>query len=86
MEIGQEQIVRITEDMLVTVPEGSYQVDISYNGGGGTKNVVINRNEETALDLSLIHILTLPTNREVGESGVVGVSEPHSCEEVETGR
>lgn len=34
LEIGQTQIVRITEDMLVTVPEGSYQVDISYNGGG----------------------------------------------------
>ena len=34
LEIGQTQIVRITEDMLVvTVPEGSYQVDISYNGG-----------------------------------------------------
>ena len=47
LEIGQTQIVRITEDMLVTVPEGSYQVDISCSGGGGTKYVVINRNEET---------------------------------------
>ena len=37
LEIGQTQIVRITEDMLVTVPEGSYQVDISCRGGGGTK-------------------------------------------------
>ena len=56
LEIGQEQIVRITEDMLVTVPEGSYQVDISYNGGGGTKNVVINRNEETALDIGDLEV------------------------------
>lgn len=56
LEIGQTQIVRITEDMLVTVPEGSYQVDISYNGGGGTKNVVINRNEETALDIGDLEV------------------------------
>ena len=56
LEIGQEQIVRITEDMLVTVPEGSYQVDISYNGGGGTKSVVINRNEETTLDIGDLEV------------------------------
>lgn len=56
LEIGQIQIVRITEDMLVTVPEGSYQVDISYNGGGGTKNVVINRNEETTLDIGDLEV------------------------------
>ena len=56
LEIGQTQIVRITEDMLVTVPEGSYQVDISYNGGGGTKNVVINRTEETTLDIGDLEV------------------------------
>ena len=56
LEIGQTQIVRITEDMLVTVPEGSYQVDISYNGGGGTKDVVINRNEETTLDIGDLEV------------------------------
>ncbi len=56
LEIGQTQIVQITEDMLVTVPEGSYQVDISYNGSGGTKNVVINRNEETTLDIGDLEV------------------------------
>lgn len=56
LEIGQTQIVRITEDMLVTVPEGSYQVNISYNGGGGMKNVVINRNEETTLDIGDLEV------------------------------
>ena len=40
----------------MTVPEGSYQVDISYNGGGGTKNVVINRNEETTLDIGDLEV------------------------------
>lgn len=56
IEIGQKQIQRITEDMLLTVAEGSYQVNISHNGGGGTKNVVINRNEETTLDIGDLEI------------------------------
>lgn len=51
IEIGQSQIRQITQDMLLTLPEGSYEVNISHKGGGGTKNVVINRNEETTLDI-----------------------------------
>lgn len=56
IEIGQSLIKRITEDMLLTVPEGSYQVNISHNGSGGIKNVVINRNEETTLDIGDLKI------------------------------
>lgn len=56
IEIGQTQIQRITEDMLLTVPEGNYQVNISNKGGGGTKTVVINRNEETCLDIGDLEI------------------------------
>lgn len=56
IEIGQSRIQRITEDMLLLVPEGSYQVNISHNGGGGIKSVVINRNEETTLDIGDLEI------------------------------
>jgi hypothetical protein len=56
IEIGQSQIQKITEDMLLTVPEGSYQVNISNKGGGGIKTVVINRNEETCLDIGDLEI------------------------------
>lgn len=56
IEIGQTQIQRITEDMLLTVPEGNYQVNISNKGGGGTKTVVINRNEETCLDIGDLEV------------------------------
>ncbi len=56
IEIGQTQIQRITEDMLLTVPEGSYQVNISNKGGGGIKTVVISRNEETTLDIGDLEI------------------------------
>lgn len=56
IEIGQEQIQRITEDMLLVVPEGSYKVNISHRGGGGIKSAVINRNEETVLDIGDLEI------------------------------
>ena len=56
IEIGQSQIQKISEDMLLTVPEGSYQVNISHNGSGGTKSVIINRNEETTLDIGDLEV------------------------------
>lgn len=56
IEIGQAAIQRITDNMLVLVPEGSYQVNISHKGGGGIKSVVINRNEETVLDIGDLEI------------------------------
>ncbi|MDE5589556.1 MAG: PEGA domain-containing protein [Acetatifactor sp.] len=56
IEVGQTLIRRITEDMLLLVPEGSYQVNISNKGGGGIKSVTINRNEETTLDIGDLEI------------------------------
>lgn len=61
IEIGQSTIRRITEDMLLVVPEGSYQVNISHRGGGGIKSVVINRNEETALDIGDLEVAEVQT-------------------------
>ncbi|MCM1058087.1 MAG: PEGA domain-containing protein [Firmicutes bacterium] len=56
IEIGQTEIRRITEDMLLVVPEGNYQVNISNRGGGGVKSVTISRNEETTLDIGDLEI------------------------------
>lgn len=56
IEVGQSLIQHITEDMILTIPEGSYQVNISHNGNSGIKNVVINRNEEVVLDIGDIEI------------------------------
>ncbi len=56
IEVGQSVIQRITEDMLLPVPEGSYQVSISNKGGGGVKSVIINRNEETTLDIGDLEV------------------------------
>ena len=47
---------RITEDMLLVVAEGDYQVNISHKGGGGVKSVRVDRNQETLLDISDLEI------------------------------
>ena len=56
IEVGQSKISRIEEDMLLTVPEGSYEVLISHNGGGGTKKVTIARNQEVTLDIGDLEV------------------------------
>lgn len=56
MEIGQSSIRRIEEDMLLTVPEGHYQIKLSKRGGGGTKEVTIRRGEETTLDVGDLEV------------------------------
>ena len=52
IEVGQKVIQKIEEGMLLTVPEGEYEVYISHSGIEGTKQVSIKRNEETKLDVS----------------------------------
>lgn len=52
IEVGQSLIKEITEGMLLTVPEGTYDVEVSHKNYNGVKRVVINRNEETILELS----------------------------------
>ncbi len=56
IEVGQTTIQRITEDMLLVVAEGEYQVNISHKGGGGIKSVRIDRNQETVLDIGDLEI------------------------------
>lgn len=59
IEVGQSKITTITKDMLLTVPEGAYQVVISHNGGGGTKQVTINRNQEVSLDIGDLEVVRI---------------------------
>lgn len=56
IEIGQSNIWRITEDMLLPVTEGSYSILVSKEGNTGKKSAVIHRNEETILDISDLEI------------------------------
>lgn len=51
IEVGSFTIVPITENMLLTVPEGTYDISVSHGGSGGTKSVTICRNEEHTMDV-----------------------------------
>ena len=42
----------VSEDMLLDVPEGEYDLVVSYKGRGGTKHVVVKRGQETTVDVS----------------------------------
>ncbi len=51
IEVGSGMIVPITENMLLTVPEGSYDVSVSGEAGHGTMPVTIYKNQEQTLDI-----------------------------------
>lgn len=56
IEVGQSMITKIKEGMLLTVPEGEYQIHLSVEGGSGTKNVSIARNQEVTLDIGDLEV------------------------------
>lgn len=51
LEIGSV-IKPISEDMLVLVPEGNYEMRITYHGRGGSKPVKIVRDKETRINVA----------------------------------
>lgn len=56
IEIGQEMIKVLTEDMLIPVKEGSYDIKVSNKGYVGRESVEVFRDKETILDLSKIEV------------------------------
>ncbi len=56
IEVGNRIIRSITEDMLLTVPEGAYEVLVSNDGISDVKTVTIGRNQEVTLDLGDIDV------------------------------
>lgn len=56
IEIGQSIIKPVEEDMLLTVPEGDYNVRLSRKGNIGELEIRIKRDKETEADLSKIDI------------------------------
>ncbi|NLL76819.1 MAG: PEGA domain-containing protein [Clostridiales bacterium] len=52
IEVGQSVICQITEDMLLVVPEGTYDVHLTAAGIDETKKVTVYRNQEVTLDVS----------------------------------
>ncbi len=56
IEVGGAVIREVTEDMLLAVPEGSYQVVLSNEGVSCIKEVTIERDKEVVLDVGDIEI------------------------------
>lgn len=56
IEVGNRVIRQITEDMLLVVPEGRYQVALSNNGVGCVKEIIVERNKEIVLDVGDVEI------------------------------
>lgn len=51
IEIGNAVVQKVSENMLLVVPEGEHQVVISNKGTSGTKDILVRRNVETELDV-----------------------------------
>lgn len=56
VEIGQKIIRKITEDMLIVVPEGKLTVKVSHNGSSAVQEITFPKNEEIAWDLGDVEI------------------------------
>ncbi|MDE6604224.1 MAG: PEGA domain-containing protein [Lachnospiraceae bacterium] len=56
IEVGNSVIRPITEDMLLTVPEGSYQVVLTNKNVGCVKEITVERDKEVVLDVSDLEI------------------------------
>lgn len=64
IEVGQTLISQIAPDMLLTIPEGTYTVRLTSEGIDETRDITIERDKVTSLDLGDIEI-------PIPESGVV---------------
>lgn len=56
IEVGQAVIQQISQNMLITVPEGSYSVILTTDEITETRQITIERNKETVLDLGDIEV------------------------------
>ncbi|WP_408069693.1 PEGA domain-containing protein [Butyrivibrio sp. JL13D10] len=56
IELDKEVIRKITPKMLISAPEGSYNVSIMGNGAKFKSEIVVNRNEETVIDTSVAEV------------------------------
>lgn len=91
IEIGQTVIRDVQEDMLLVVPEGSYQVKISKDGNVANQTITFVRDEELVWDLGTVAISQVqkgsliftvhPMEAQVTIDGeVVDISEPYETD------
>ncbi len=49
--VGNEAVSQITENMAITIREGNYNLTVENGEYSGTKNIIVNRNEETVVSV-----------------------------------
>ncbi len=52
VQIGKDIIKPVVEEMIIDVPEGTYDMVVTYNGRGGTKHIEVERGREITVDIS----------------------------------
>ena len=91
IDVGDKVIKKVSEDMLLVVPEGTYNVTVSNKGSSATQEITFARNEEMAWDLgdveitvvqkgSIIFTLTPATAKVEIDGHEVDVSKPVALE------
>lgn len=87
LDVGDRVIQKVSEDMLLVVPEGTFPVTVSNKGSSATQEITFARNEEMAWDLGdveitvvqkgrLIFTLTPATAKVTIDGNAVDVSKP----------
>lgn len=56
IDVGDKVIQKVSEDMLLVVPEGTYNITVSQKGSSATQEITFARNEEMAWDLGDVEI------------------------------
>lgn len=74
VEFGQSIIKKVEKDMLLVIPEGSYDMLISHGSNVGTKQVEVQANEEVQVDVS-----DLAQVEENKKGGIVFTISPSSA-------
>lgn len=74
IEVGSTVIAQITENMLLTVPEGSYQVLLSNGNASCTKDIIIERDKEVILNVGDLEIVKDKTGK------ILFSIEPHDAD------
>lgn len=52
IEIGQSVLQPVTRNMVMTVPEGTFDLTVVNNGNGGTQSITVEREKELVVDIS----------------------------------
>ena len=92
IEVGSKIIRTIGEDMIIAVPVGTYDVNLSNKGVEGVKTVSIDRNRETELDIgdlkteelttygNIVFVVTPATAEVYVDGEIVDITRPVSVE------